>query len=137
MILGIHVSGDVEDMANVVKWGCSVFQLFLKLHNKKINYGELKKFCKKYNLTPIVHASYTINIARNWTLHDSWIIQFIRELEKATDISAPYIIVHTGARLKISEKTAYNNMLTSLLYVVNNVPDSKTKILIETTAGQG
>ena len=47
------------------------------------------------------------------------------------------VIVHFGKYLDLSFEEAYNNMFSSLIYVLNQTYNLKTKILVEMTAGQG
>jgi deoxyribonuclease-4 len=101
-------------------------------------FSHIKKTLQEHNLTLVIHASYSINLANRWRDTDWWIQQFINEIKGAHDLGAFAIVVHTGKQLELTPAEAINNMYTSLLHVhqkTNKMQD--VKILIETPSGQG
>lgn len=97
-----------------------------------------KNIIDNYDADYIVHASYSINLSRNWTEYSVWINTLISEINIAQVIKSKYIVVHLGKKLDLDNNVAYNNMYTSLLYVHNKTKKCKdVKICIETSSGQG
>lgn len=113
----------------------SIIQVFVA--NKK--YENINALSKKiYSGKYVVHASYTINLARNWDEYSIWIHQFINEIISAHKLNAIGIVIHMGKQLELSKEDAYNNMYTSLLYVNQQTQKYKSvKIFLETSTGQG
>jgi deoxyribonuclease-4 len=139
-IYGIHIDSSVDNICNqLIKYNkLKCIQLFVDINKK--NSPEYEKFydlSKKYNIIIIIHASYTINLAQNWSSYTWSITQFIEEIKLADSIGAYAIVVHLGKKLNLSLDEAINNMYTSLLYVHNQTKNCKVKILIETSTGQG
>jgi deoxyribonuclease-4 len=143
-MIGCHINSDIstliEEVINVYNNGGKVIQLFTNIGNKKaINvYKKLNIILKEKNMICIVHASYTINCAQNWTFHSWWIKQFIIEIEHASLIGASCIVIHMGKELDLTSAESINNMYTSLLFIHEQTKEhSNIKILLETSTGQG
>jgi len=100
-------------------------------------YKKIKSNLVDHGIKLVVHASYSINLARRWTSNDWWIQQFINEIDAASHMGAFCVVVHVGKKLDLPDAEAINNMYTSLLYVHEQTKSISTKILIETPSGQG
>lgn len=137
-LIGVHTSDLLDVDSNVWK-NIKLFQIFVSstvdYHSEK--YKNILKYVKKNNIHLLVHASYSINIARDWKSSDSMVQQFIAEIQRASDIGAFAIVIHVGKHLDLSIPEALNNMYTLLLYVHSKTAKTKVQILIETPAGQG
>ena len=111
--------------------------------NKKIifsdnNVKEFKQYNKKNNIKVVIHSNYSINIAQNWDEYSWWIKDLIYEFELADKISAFGIVVHFGKRLNLSLEECYNNMYTSIIYILGMTKKYKNiKLILETSSGQG
>jgi len=142
ILKGIHIDSRIEHLIESTKLcinnGGSIIQLFVD-PDKDINiYLKFKDFLIKNKIKCVVHASYTINLSRDWDDYSPWIHQFIAQINLAHTIGAFGIVVHMGKKMELSLESAYNNMYTSLLYVHNQTLQNKdTKILLETSTGQG
>ena len=139
-IYGIHIDSDINSICSQIdKYkDLKCVQLFVDINKKdNIEYNKIIDITKKYKITVIVHASYTINLAQNWSSHTWSITQFIEEIKLAEQINAYAIVVHLGKKLDLSIDSALNNMFSSLIYVHNETKNCKVKILIETSTGQG
>jgi len=134
---GIHINSDEDIITNIKKahkYGCTVIQLFaptfVKL-NELID--KILQLTNKYKMQIVCHASYTINIATNW-FKTAWHIQeLLTELEISKKMNA-MLVLHMGKQKELTKETAYNNMLSSLIYVIKK---TNGIILLETPAGQG
>lgn len=140
-MIGSHINSNLDQLiketTRIFNNGGNIIQLFINISsNKSKYYDDLKKFLKSNNMHCVVHISYTINCSQNWNYHNWWINQFISEINHAYQLDALYVVVHLGKQLNLSIEEALNNMYTALLYV-HNQTKNKTKILIETSTGQG
>ena len=142
-IIGLHIDSDVDNIINetlnVHKHNGKIIQLFINKTSKhaKEKYTELKNLLVNNKMKCVVHSSYTINLAKEWTYHSWWIKQFIIEIDMASYIGAYAIVIHLGKQLDISYEEAINNMYTSLMYINTQTKDKNVKILLETSSGQG
>jgi deoxyribonuclease-4 len=137
---GIHIESTPKTLINQIELykNLKCVQLFVNIDKKyKSYYDDFKKITKKYNIQPIVHASYTINIAQNWDEYSWWTNQLILEINIAHKIDAKIIVLHLGKSLDIDITVALNNMYSFLLYIANKTKDIPIKILLETSSGQG
>lgn len=143
-LIGVHID-DVQDIItilekNLVYKNLDLIQIFVSAttnyEDKK--YKIIKAHMKEKGIKLVVHASYSINLARRWKEIDWWILQFISEINAASDLGAFGIVVHTGKKLELTDAEAINNMYTSLLHIHEQTKTkTNVKILIETPSGQG
>lgn len=141
-LFGTHINDNTKyinlELARISNLKCNLVQLFVYPNIKdKTVYQIFKKNLIERNMHCVVHASYTINLAKDWTEYSVWIRQFIDEIEMASFINADAIVIHCGKQLDLTKEQAYNNMYTSLLYIHNQTKKFNIKILIETSSGQG
>lgn len=141
-MIGAHIDNDINNLIKsstiIKKTGGNCVQIFVNVMNKKQHeYEKFKQYLNKNNMKCIVHASYTINCAQNWSEYSWWIKQFIEEIKIANMINASGIVIHLGKQLKLTKEEALNNMYSSLLYVYSKTIHTNVKILIETSTGQG
>jgi deoxyribonuclease-4 len=142
-LVGAHIKSDIDDImdqAKIIKeHNGNIIQIFVNISSKKSRdiYKQLSTFLVENKMKCVVHASYTINCAQNWTYHSWWIRQFIMEIEYASMIGAIGIVVHLGKQMDLSNEAALNNMYMSFLYCHSQTKSSNVKILIETSTGQG
>ena len=141
-IIGIHINSDVNLICSEVirakSLKCSLVQLFVDPLANISEYLKFSNLLQKYNMKCVVHGSYTINLCKPWDEYSWWIRQFISEIHLAHNIGAIGIIIHLGKQLSLSIEESLNNMFTSLIYIHKQTINlSNTKILIETSSGQG
>jgi len=143
-LIGIHINSHYEEFKNDAKKvydnGGNIIQIFVSSASKKASsyYVELKGFLNLHYMKSTIHASYSINLSRNWNEHSWWIKQFVNEINMAHVVGSDYIVVHLGKKMELTEFQATNNMYSSLLEIVNQLPlENNVKILLETCAGQG
>jgi len=130
----------MEELVKAKEKNCQIIQIFVDpfVKNKTV-YEDIKKFLVQNNMMCVVHASYTINLAKSWDEYSWWIKQFILEIEASSIVGAFGIVVHLGKQLNLSKEEATNNMFSSLLYCHNKTRTdyNSVKILLETSSGQG
>jgi deoxyribonuclease-4 len=130
------------------------------ISDKQLN--NVKKMLVKKNMKMVIHSSYMLNFARiplgisKFTISLSrnsffntlsrntksnvkiswWIKNLIDELNYASKMGAIGCVIHLGKHLELTKKMAIENMLESLIYVIENTP-SNILLIIETSSGQG
>jgi deoxyribonuclease IV len=144
---GSHISvakGLLNEAKKVRKSKGNLLQIFLtaKKHRKVSKKAEpelieFKKYLEKHKMKVFVHSSYLVNLAKDWDKHSWWLKNLELEIEYAGKINAVGIVVHFGHKLQLSKTEAYNNMYSSILYILSKTKNSNVKILLETSAGQG
>src|SRR5580692_918860 len=107
-LIGVHISNILDIQKEIESQltfkNINLVQIFV---SATINYSDDKfsdilNYIKTHKIYLVVHASYSINLARRWTDKDWWIQQFIGEIDGAAKIGAFGIVVHTGKKLELS-----------------------------------
>jgi deoxyribonuclease-4 len=84
------------------------------------------------------HANYLINLAAtNGQLHANSIRSLSEELVRADQLELPFLVLHPGAHLGAGEEAGLEKIVKSIDRVFSAIPKIKTRIALETTAGQG
>ncbi len=148
-LLGAHfsIAGGLENaILTAEKFGCNVVQLFTKnartWKEKMLGKAAIQAFIQerkhagiKYVLS---HASYLINIASN---DKEKLKQSIHALEcemiRCSELEIDYLVLHPGAYLTAGEQKGVEQAAQSLKILFSSLPKTRTRLLIETTSGQG
>jgi deoxyribonuclease-4 len=89
-------------------------------------------------LSIFAHANYLINLAAtNPQFHANSMRALAEELTRAHQLGLPFLVLHPGAHLGRGEETGLNTIVASIDKVLAEIPKVKTRIALETTAGQG
>jgi deoxyribonuclease-4 len=84
------------------------------------------------------HANYLINLAAtNPQFHANSIRALSEELVRADQLELPFLVMHPGAHLGAGEAAGLAKIIGSIDQVFAGLPKIKTRIALETTAGQG
>ncbi len=156
MRLGAHMSvSDGKHMAfhRGRELKCESIQVFIRnvrsWASKPLIQKDIDKFVKtkeefKEEIWPVIsHDSYLINLASIDTEKlDKSYGAMLDELKKATQLCIEFENMHPGVipisdKDKISKDEALLQIATQLNKLIDETKDSKVKILLETTAGQG
>ncbi len=110
--------------------------------NKPIAASDAQKFKdaleKTGQFTPLIHDSYLINLASpDPELREKSIARFADELKRAQVLGVPQLVMHPGAAKDDSREAALDRVAKSFDQIFASLPGNTTKVLIETTAGQG
>src|SRR5437667_6189262 len=149
ILLGAHMSirGGVSmaiDRARSIR--CTAMQMFVKNNMqwfaRALTREEIRAFLHHIQrgelLSVFGHANYLINLAAtNPLFHTNSIRALAEELVRADQLELPFLVLHPGAHLGAGEEAALEKIIASINEVFRKVPDVKTKIALETTAGQG
>src|SRR5437867_3036802 len=149
LLLGVHMSirGGVSmaiERARSIQ--CTVMQIFVKNNMqwfaRPLRPEEIRDFLDHIQraelLSIFAHANYLINLAAtNPQFHGNSIRALSEELSRADQLELPFLVVHPGAHLGAGEEAGLEKIAESLDRVMAGIPKIKTRIALETTAGQG
>src|SRR5438874_6181445 len=149
ILLGAHMSigGGVH---TAIERGCSIkctaIQMFVKNNMqwfaRPLAREEIRAFLEHRQrrdlLSIFAHANYLINLAAtNPQFLSNSIRALSEELTRADQLELPFLVLHPGAHLGAGEAAGLDKIIGSLDRVFAGLPKIKTRIALETTAGQG
>lgn len=149
MLLGAHMSiggGVHRAIERACSIGCTAMQIFVKNNMqwfaRPLAPGEIKAFVRhaqRAELSSVfAHANYLINLAAtNPQFHANSLRALAEELIRANALKLPFLVMHPGAHLGAGEEAGLEKIVASIDAVFTAIPKIKTKIALETTAGQG
>jgi deoxyribonuclease-4 len=138
---GVHMS--IERACSIQ---CSAMQIFVKNNMqwfaRPLSRDEISAFLNHQQRIALAsvfaHANYLINLAAtNPQFHANSIRALIEELIRADQLQLPFLVLHPGAHLGAGEEAGLTKIVESIDRVLATIPKVKTKIALETTAGQG
>ncbi len=125
---------------------CTAMQIFVKnnmqwfarpLTRREIG-AFLKHTQRRELLSVFAHANYLINLAAtNPQFHANSLRALSEELIRADQLKLPFLVLHPGAHLGAGEEAGLERIIESIDRVLSGIPKTKTRIALETTAGQG
>ena len=148
-LLGAHfsIAGGLEKaLYTAADYGCNAAQLFTKnastWKERDITEEEAARFAVAAEKTGIreiaAHTAYLINLAAlDPEKHTRSCAALGRELVRASQLAIPYVVLHPGAHMGTGEKRGIARIIDSINRVADSVGELRTRLLIETTAGQG
>src|SRR5205814_2689701 len=125
---------------------CTAMQMFVKNNMqwfaRPLARDEIARFREHQQrdelLSIFAHANYLINLAAtNGQFHANSIRSLSEELVRADQLGLPFLVLHPGAHLGAGEETGLDKIVESIDRVLSGLPEIKTRIALETTAGQG
>jgi len=149
ILLGAHMSiaGGVQmSIQRGCSIGCSAMQIFVKNNMQwfarpltRQEIGVFLKHSQRRELLSIfAHANYLINLAAtNPQFHANSLRALAEELIRADQLKLPFLVLHPGAHLGAGEEAGLEKIVESIDCVFSGIPKIKTRIALETTAGQG
>jgi deoxyribonuclease-4 len=143
-LLGAHMStaGGVDRaLERGASIGCDCVQLFLKNNMQwsgpPLKPDEITRF-HKLRLPAFAHSGYLLNLASpKEDNRRRSIAALVDEIERATALGVPFIVMHPGAHMGAGEEAGLRTLVASLDEVFATTRKSKVQIALETTAGQG
>jgi deoxyribonuclease IV len=149
LLLGAHMSigGGVQraiERARSIE--CTAMQIFVKNNMqwfaRPLQREEIRAFlehAQRWELAAVfAHANYLINLAAtNPEFHANSIRALSEELTRADQLGLPFLVLHPGAHLGAGEAAGLEKIVTSIDQVFARIPKVKTRLALETTAGQG
>ena len=125
---------------------CTAIQIFVKNNMqwfaRPLAREEIRAFLehrqRRELLSIFAHANYLINLAAtNPQFHSNSIRALSEELTRADQLELPFLVLHPGAHLGVGEEPGLAKIVKSIDTVFQQISKVKTKIALETTAGQG
>jgi deoxyribonuclease IV len=147
--IGAHMSiggGLPRAVDRAVLHGCDALQIFTKSAGqwraRPLPPDEVRAFRRRTEqtgITPVVaHASYLINLAtRDGSLRSQSMASFGEELDRAEALGLEGVVLHPGACTGGEDDAGLQLIGQSLRGVLKARPQSKVRVLLEHTAGQG
>lgn len=157
--IGAHINREktlLNTMKVITDYGGNALQIFasnprsatlVNIANYTSIAEKIAEFVKENDFKLIIHAPYTINLAKEFkngkkTIDISdcyWVQLLLHELEIADIINAVGVVVHVGKHTTQSYEDGLKNMHQVIKYIVGQLADKKSnsKLIIETPAGQG
>ncbi len=126
--------------------GCTAMQIFVKNNMqwfaRPLTRQEIGAFLNHVQrgelLSIFAHANYLINLAAtNPQFHANSLRALSEELIRADQLNLPFLVLHPGAHLGAGEEAGLEKIIGSIDRVLAGIPKIKTRIALETTAGQG
>ena len=149
MRIGAHISiagGVSKSIGRAKAAGCEAVQIFSGNPRgwkiKPFDPEELKRFhllCHQEDIRPvIIHSPYLINLAApDETIYRKSMVAFRNELVRADQLGADGFVIHIGHHLGEGIESGIRKMAGSLRESIDSLPELKTRILLENTAGEG
>ncbi len=149
LLLGAHMSiggGVHRAIERARSIDCTAAQMFVKNNMqwfaRPLTCEEIRAFrnhVQRGELWSIfAHANYLINLAAtNPQFHANSLRALAEELTRADQLELPFLVLHPGAHLGAGEDVGLEKIAKSIDRVLAKIPKAKTKIALETTAGQG
>jgi len=149
MRFGAHIpaSGGVwRALERGAQIGCEVVQLFVKNNmqwsGRPFTPKELEQYAARAATTRFArvfgHAGYLINLAAPPSPNrDKSLASLIQEIELATQLELPFLVLHPGSHLGAGEATGLDQLVRGLDEVIAATRRSPVRIALENTAGQG
>ena len=143
MSIGGGVHRAIERSCSI---SCNAMQIFVKNNMqwfaKPLDRAEIKAFIEHTQRCELesvfAHANYLINLsATNPQFHANSLRALAEELTRADQLELPFLVMHPGAHLGAGEQAGLDKIVGSIDAVHTVLPKVKTKIALETTAGQG
>jgi deoxyribonuclease IV len=125
---------------------CTAMQMFVKNNMqwfaRPLNRDEIARFREHQQRSELLsifgHANYLINLAAtNGQFRANSIRSLSEELVRADQLELPFLVLHPGAHLGAGEEAGLEKIVESIDCVLSGLPKIKTRIALETTAGQG
>ena len=125
---------------------CTAMQIFVKNNMqwfaRPLSREEIRAFLNHVQrgelFSVFAHANYLINLAAtNPQFHANSIRALSEELTRADQLELPFLVLHPGAHLGAGEEAGLDKVVESIDRVLAGLPKIKTRIALETTAGQG
>ena len=149
MLFGAHCStagGIWKALQRGRSVGCDVVQVFVKNNmqwlGKPFSPEALASYAKELAADHFAcvfgHTGYLINLAAQASANrDRSIQSLIQEIQLATELGLPFLVLHPGAHLGAGEPAGIKQIVAGLNEVFAATSKSPVRIALENTAGQG
>lgn len=149
MILGAHESisgGFTRAIRDGLEDGCRCIQIFTKnqtqwkepaIDEEKIEAFKRERKKAKINFV-LCHDSYLVNLAsNNAETRRRSLDALLHEMDRCERLALDYLVIHPGSHMNQGEEKGLELIAHGLSEVLRAFRKAGTRILLETTAGQG
>lgn len=148
-LLGAHFSiakGLHNALYEAQAYGCNALQIFTKnattWKERTLSQDEIDRFDQVREHTGITaiasHTSYLINLATYEKKKHTMSCNALKnELVRSSMLGIPFVVLHPGAHMGKGEKEGIRKIAASINTIFAQTPGIQTRLLLETTAGQG
>lgn len=148
-LLGAHFSiakGLHHALYEAETYGCNALQIFTKnaitWKERILTRKEIHRFDQARKETGInqiaSHTSYLINLATpDRKKHGMSCNALKQELFRSSNLDIPFVVLHPGAHMEKGEEKGIEKIAVSINEIFAQTSGIKTRLLFETTAGQG
>lgn len=149
MKLGAHMSiegGVSKAIRRGAGAGCQTVQVFTKnntrwhgVYPSTLEIAAFQSLQDETGINPVfAHASYLINLASgDPVVRERSITALTDELNRCQQLHLPMLVLHPGSHGGRGEQTGIRSVIEGLTQALSAAPESRVRILLETTAGQG
>ena len=148
-LIGAHLSiakGLHHALYEAKAYGCTALQIFTKnastWKERTLDQDEIDRFDQARKKTGIIeiasHTSYLINLATpEKSKHVLSCNALVNELTRSSVLDIPYIVLHPGSHMGKGENKGISKIADSINEIFAQTHSINTRLLLETTAGQG
>ena len=149
LLIGSHMSiagGLHNAYIRAEEAGCRCVQLFVKSSNqwraKPLTDEDTAQFRaeqKRTGIGPaIAHSSYLINVGSpDPALYEKSREALMIEYKRCVQLGVDSLVFHPGAHIGTGAQAGVERIASAMDWVLGKIPDGKTSLLLETTAGMG
>jgi deoxyribonuclease IV len=125
---------------------CEVVQFFVKNNmqwfGRPFVPSDLAQYANEFNNCGFAcvfgHSGYLINLGAPASENrDKSLRSLVQEIQMATDLGLPFLVMHPGAHLGTGEAAGFRQVVLGLNEVFRATKTSPVRIALENTAGQG
>jgi deoxyribonuclease IV len=148
-LLGAHFSiakGLHQALFTARDYGCSAVQIFTKNSStwkeKTLFDEDIRLFDEARKKTGIrhiaSHTSYLINLASPEKKKHAMSCEALKhELIRCAALKIPLVVLHPGSHMKSGVKAGIERIASAINRVFDKLPENPTRLMLETTSGQG
>lgn len=148
-LLGAHMStagGASTAIDRALSINCNAMQIFVKNNMQwfaapmaEKEAGAFRDHPRRADVKSVFgHSGYMINLAAsNPDFHAKSVRALREELERADQLQLPFLVLHPGAHTGAGEEAGLDKVIASLNALFAASPKIRTRVALETTAGQG
>ena len=147
--MGAHFSiakGLHQALFTARDYGCTAVQIFTKNSStwkeKTLSDEDVRMFDDARKNTGIrhiaSHTSYLINLASPEKKKFAMSCEALKhELIRCAALKIPFAVIHPGSHMKTGVKAGIERIASAVNRVFDKLPENPTRLLLETTSGQG
>lgn len=140
------IGGLPEGFSWARKWGCECIQIYVTLSRRwdvsELSAEEVLQFKSAWRKSPVkkvvAHVPYLVNLASpDKNLWKKSKDRLRTELSRARQFGVNFLVLHPGSYGNSNREDGMKRIIEALSDISGEIDDQKTRILLETMAGQG